>query len=113
MIGIWLALLMIGPEAAAPTGCSPPRPIGGEWVFDSDYPEEARRAGISGAVGIMLQIDNRGCPTGCEVTASSGYRILDEKTCMLMMTRARFRPTLDENWKPIATTWKRTVYWRL
>ncbi len=90
-----------------------PVPLGnpGNWVVSDDYPTKALREELGGAVGFRLDIDEMGIPTKCTVTQSSGYEILNTKTCMLLMERARFRPALDTNGKPIANYYVNRVRW--
>jgi protein TonB len=81
-----------------------PQPIGDtDFIKASDYPEEARRLGIEGAVKVRLVIDERG-----QVIARSlaGPRLghgLDE----LALRKARllrFKPGLDRDGRPVTTS---------
>lgn len=58
----------------------------------NDYPSSAmsrKEQGIS-AVRLVVGIDGR--PRNCGVVESSGSRALDEKTCDIHLTRARYEP---------------------
>lgn len=80
------------------------------WVEDSDYPAEARRQRMGGEVKFSLVISKQGCPIKCNIVRSSGHKLLDEKTCELMMQRARFHPEgTPEN--PVETTIIKSMHW--
>jgi TonB family protein len=65
-----------------------------------DYPRQALRQGWQGTVVTELTVGTNGFPTACRVTKSSGYKILDDRTCELLMTRAKFIPAKDEQGNP-------------
>jgi protein TonB len=56
------------------------------------YPKRALAAGEQGLVGFTIRLDKAGHPTNCEVTYSSGHRMLDEETCQLMLIHGVFDP---------------------
>ena len=84
-------------------GDVPPRRIGGR-IKDSDYPLEAGEQGVSGTVGVRFVVDEQGRVPRCQITRSSGSRLLDETTCRLIMQRYRFRPGHDARGRPFAST---------
>ncbi|HYW16708.1 MAG TPA: energy transducer TonB [Allosphingosinicella sp.] len=63
---------------------------------DQDYPPAALRTGQQGAVGYTLDVGANGRVTGRTVTQSSGSATLDDTTCRLLRSRARFTPALDD-----------------
>jgi TonB family protein len=65
-----------------------------------DYPPEALRQRWQGTVVTELTVATNGFPKACRVTKSSGYKILDDKTCELLITRAKFLPAKDEQGNP-------------
>jgi len=83
------------------------------WATNSDYPAEARRKAMQGDVEFELQVSEKGCGISCAVTKSSGWPLLDEETCRLMVERARFNPARDKDGKPIPATWKSAFHWQL
>ncbi|HWK36194.1 energy transducer TonB [Sphingomonas sp.] len=99
MISTALILLLVQAQAA-----HPPVPEGspGAWFNNFDYPPEARRAGVSGRVGIELDVAADGSVSGCRITQSSGSVDLDETTCRVASKRARFKPARDANGEPVA-----------
>ena len=59
------------------------------------YPPRALAAREQGLVGFTIRLDKAGQPTNCEVTHSSGHRLLDEETCALMLIHGVFKPVKD------------------
>ena len=82
-------------------GDTPPRQIKGR-LKNSDYPAAAGEAGVSGTVSVRYVVETDGRVSACEITRSSGSRILDETTCRLIRERFRFRPSLDAQGRPVA-----------
>lgn len=81
-------------------GGEPPRKIGGR-MRDSDYPKGLGVEGIQGRVSVRYLVDEMGRVADCEVTASSGSKILDDTTCRLISERFRFRPSRDGRGRPV------------
>jgi len=108
LTGLFL-LAMALQDSAPDCRAGPPR----TWVTNADYPKEARQKGMEGDVEFELEVSVKGCVTACKVTRSSGWPILDTRTCELMQERARFNPSVDKNGVPVAATWKDVFSWRL
>lgn len=85
----------------------------GSWVTSDDYPPRALRDEREGAVGFRLSVGVDGLPSGCEVTASSGDADLDNKTCQLLMERARFTPARDESGRKVASSYSNRIRWQI
>jgi protein TonB len=83
------------------------------WVTTEDYPPGALRDGVSGVVGIIVMVAADGRVQACEVTKSSGNQQLDEATCRIYARRARFRPALDADGKPVAARQADRVRWQV
>ncbi|HEY1604266.1 MAG TPA: energy transducer TonB [Allosphingosinicella sp.] len=77
------------------------------------YPRESLANGEQGIVSYHVRIDSRGRPTECEVTGSSGYRRLDDATCMMLMDRAQFTPSRDERGHVVRSGFDGKVVWRI
>lgn len=92
-----------------------PRPRGkpGLWVTPDDYPASAIRAENKGITRFRLAVDATGKVTGCAVTASSGWPLLDETACARLVRRARFEPATDSTGARAAGHYNGAVNWRL
>ncbi|MEO5973128.1 MAG: energy transducer TonB [Sphingomicrobium sp.] len=83
------------------------------YVSNDDYPQDAIRNGEAGTTGFTLQVGANGRVTNCSVTASSGSRSLDNTTCRLMTSRARFTPATDNYGKPTSDSASGRIRWVL
>lgn len=111
MLSLFLALAQIvitGPPATNP----PPQPA--DYIFSGqDYPTDAVRNHWEGTVLVDVLIGTDGSPKSCAIVKSSGHRLLDDTTCNLIMTRAKFAPPKDksgnpteEHFQPPKVTWR-------
>jgi protein TonB len=82
-------------------------------IQSDDYPENARRHGEEGTVAVNLSIGTNGRVTGCNVTKSSGSRDLDNATCRILSSRARFTPAKNSDGSPKTDTYPQRITWRL
>ncbi|WP_420607588.1 energy transducer TonB [Novosphingopyxis sp.] len=84
-----------------------PMPIGnvGRWVTSSDYPKDLLRKGAQGLVNFRLSIDEKGKVTDCHIQASTRPQGFDDAVCEAISKRARFKPALDAEGKPLASYW--------
>jgi protein TonB len=106
---------------APPTPPPPPRivqPVRARanltsYFSDDDYPPSALRAEEQGTTGFRLTIGPDGRVSGCEVTSSSGSSALDQATCRILRSRARYTPARDQNGNPTSGTDQARVQWRL
>lgn len=77
---------------AQPTGGGPQPATAGPWMTNEDYPGSEMRRGHVGSLSFILDIAASGLPTACKVAVSSGYPVLDQAACAILMKRARFQP---------------------
>ncbi|HJR83550.1 MAG TPA: energy transducer TonB, partial [Sphingomicrobium sp.] len=83
-------------------------------LFSSDdYPSDALRNEDQGTVGVSLSIGTDGRVTACSVTSSSGSRSLDNATCRILRSRARFTPAKLSNGQPTTDRYSQRITWRL
>lgn len=111
-----MLLVMAVLAAQAQDGAKPTTPVKplsspGSWVANDDYPALAVRQGHEGTVGFLLQIDSSGTPTSCSIAQTSGFEELDERTCAILMQRARFSPARDAKEKPMAAAYSSRLSW--
>ncbi|UAK26455.1 energy transducer TonB [Sphingomonas nostoxanthinifaciens] len=83
-------------------GGEPPRHVSGR-IKNADYPHDLVGARIGGTVGVRYRVEVDGRVSDCLVTATSGSAELDALTCRLIQQRFRFRPSLDEDGRPVAS----------
>ena len=77
------------------------------------YPKRALAAGEQGLVGFTIRLDKAGHPTNCEVTHSSGHRLLDEETCQLMLIHGVFKPVKDAQGNKTNQVAEGVVNWKI
>jgi protein TonB len=105
----------VGP-GPAPNPAFPPRRAtarNGNWITDNDYPRRALVDEAEGSVGYRLAIGTDGRVAGCELTRPSGNRSLDDATCRLITSRARFEPATDETGAKVPGTFTGSVRWQI
>ena len=71
-----------------------------------DYPAEAQKSNFEGEVILDLTITKEGRVRDCRVKQSSGYPILDDKTCAIMIERARFTPARNSLGEPVEDVYR-------
>ena len=81
-------------------------------VSEDDYPPSSLRAEEEGVVSVTVQIDATGRVSACNVTASSNFPKLDERTCKIAQSRWRFKPALQEG-KPVEDTISKRIRWQI
>ena len=126
-------ILMMAVHAAAPFGvgtpteATPPNAVAGapaiepararanlaSYISNEDYPASAVKAGEQGTVRFRLDVGSDGRVTHCRVTGSSGSPALDNTTCRLMRSRARFTPARDRSGNPTADVFSSSITWRM
>jgi TonB family protein len=111
------------PVLYVPSPPPPPAPMGmwalraranlNAYFSTDDYPAAALRAYEQGTTGFRLVIGPNGRVTACEVTASSGSAALDQATCRILRSRARYTPARDSRGNPTTGSDFGRVTWRL
>jgi len=95
-----VSLLVLAQAATA----APPPPAQDHVVpifSGNDYPREAAEEGWHGVARADLTISPDGQVTACKIVQSTRHKLLDDYTCKMLMTRARFTPAKDKDGKPI------------
>jgi len=83
-------------------------------IFSTDdYPSSAIRREEQGTVAYRLQINRRGQVNECRIVQSSGSEALDEATCDILRSRARFSPARDSKGQRIADEYFGRIRWEL
>ena len=83
------------------------------YVSDADYPTSAIRAEEQGTTRFRLSVGPDGRVSECTVTGSSGSSALDNATCRILKSRARFTPARDSSGNPTSDTVGSAIKWVL
>jgi protein TonB len=113
MLPFLFALIQIVITGPPPPG-TPPSPSE-HYVFSGyDYPPEAVRNHWEGTVRVDILVGVDGRPKSCSIIKSSGHKLLDDTTCSLIMTRAKFDLDRDKAGNAIESHFRPpSVKWRL
>lgn len=113
----------VAPEPPPPRTMAPmvPRPTGekpiplnpGEWLKLSDYKADWLRADYEGTVSFTLNVSSDGAVTSCALRGGSAPQEVKAATCQLVQQRARFKPAVDNEQKPIPGVYKGSANWSL
>jgi protein TonB len=83
------------------------------YISDADYPASAQRNEEQGTTGFRLTVGPDGRVSNCAITSSSGSSALDQATCRIMRSRARFTPARDNMGNPTNDTVSHRIRWVL
>lgn len=64
------------------------------------YPSKALKENIQGSTAVIVDINEKGVPIGCDIARTSGHSILDEATCKFVMNKLRYMPGTDFHGNP-------------
>jgi TonB family protein len=120
MTGIFFLTALLAGTAAPPAPPAPPvldeaqaRNAQNWQVLFSQYPPRALAARQEGQVGFRVKLDRDGWATECQVTKTSGFGLLDDETCRLIVNRATFKGLRDAHGRRVATVTEGLVDWKL
>jgi protein TonB len=82
-------------------------------VSNDDYPASALAANQEGTTGFRLDVGTDGRVTNCTITESSGSSALDNATCRIMKSRAKFTPAHDSSGNPVPDSTSARITWRI
>lgn len=110
-----LALVMIAQAAAIQSALSAPVPqtFAGNWIRTDDYPQEALKRRMVGAVGTAITVDPDGRIIRCEIEKPSGSALLDTATCDLLSRQAKYSGGRDAVGQASYGVDRGTVRWLL
>jgi TonB family protein len=102
-------------SSITPAVSSAPIPINNplEWVTTDDYPPAALAERRVGTTSFRLTIGPDGTVTDCQITGSSGSEDLDNKTCSLILQRARFKAAKHKTIGAISGNYSSRVRWEI
>jgi hypothetical protein len=83
-------------------------------LFSSDdYPGIAVLNEQTGAVSLVLLIDEQGKVADCTVTQTSGVAALDAQSCAVITERGKFGPAIGHDGRPAKSSWLQRISWAL
>ncbi len=85
----------------------------GGWINPEDYPKPALYNEMTGISAFRLFIDPTGKVSHCQITASSGFEVLDSATCERLIEHGKFTPAQDGKGRAVADTWNSRVLWQM
>ena len=80
-------------------------------IRDDDYPSSALDNNEQGTVSVTLTVGPSGRVTGC--SPSGGPSSLQNATCRLLTSRARFSPAQDGSGNAVTSTFSGRITWRI
>jgi len=83
------------------------------WILSDDYPSKPLRNGETGITRVHLEVGTDGRATDCRVIGSSGNTILDDRSCKLLLKRARFAPAKRKDGTAALAPYFRTIRWQI
>ena len=90
-----------------------PAPTRQGLISADDYPAQAFNHGWQGDVVYDATVGTNGRITACTIVKSSGYAVLDERTCKIVTERARFSPAIDSSGAAVESHYSGHINWRL
>jgi TonB family protein len=86
---------------------------GSFFITEDDYPDKARREGISGPVWYRVAVDASGTVKDCRILQGTWSSDLDSVVCFRVRNRARFEPARDASGNPVKGSYDGFVNWAL
>lgn len=105
-----LAMLQTTPNVPASTNPPVLRNQRGIITLE-DYPNESLNREEFGVVSMLLRVSANGQVTSCAVTESSGFKRLDERSCSLFKSRARFEPAKGSDGLQTTGEYRAAISW--
>jgi TonB family protein len=106
MPGLLISMLASSVVAATPATAEP-------WFEFKDYPMQAFEKSWEGVTKFELLVAQDGSVANCKIVESSGYAILDDKTCFLATKRAKFRPAHGPSGELVYGVYRSQAVWVL
>lgn len=96
------------------TPATPPTPIEPQnWIGAYDYPVAARIAEQEGTATVRFLVGADGRIEVCQVVETSGWKVLDDASCALLVANARFHPARDRSNRPIPALIRQRIVWHI
>ncbi len=113
MIATLFALAAAAGAVSDTAGPAPAQAVNGgrDWVYTSDYPRAALAERRGGVVTVRLTVTRNGEVAQCAIAQSSGFRDLDDVSCMAMTMRGRYVPARNARGRPVESEVLRQIVW--
>lgn len=79
----------------------------------ADYPDISVQNEESGAVGVLLLIDEKGKVADCTVSQTSKIAVLDAQTCFIFLSRAKLEPAVGHDGRPARDALQTRIRWAM
>lgn len=111
MLGVVSVAALVAQASAAVPTTSLPKPLPSTPLVMS-YPPDALRRSQQGRAEVTLTVSEKGKPTRCVITRSSGSNSLDHASCETFM-RLRFDPARNADGDAVKGMYVTHVNWRI
>jgi hypothetical protein len=81
------------------------------WLKPKDFPNSPKSEIESGRLAFRLDISDAGQVTGCKVLYRTKSDIYTDQVCTALVQRAKFKPALDAQGKPVKSFYINRVLW--
>ena len=102
------------PKVVASLASYPTQRGGVVSLFSTDdYPQSAIAKNEQGTTGVRIRVSKEGKVGDCRVIESSGSDTLDQQTCEIFMSRARFQPARTKSGEAVDSIALQRIHWEL
>jgi len=110
MLSFLIAAVQAASSASAVPSPPVPRAPLQNFISPDDYPAGTARFAAK-PVSVKLEVGTDGRISSCLITSSSGAAALDQATCRLLRSRARFEPARDAGGRATSGEVAATIDW--
>ncbi|MFM5885241.1 MAG: energy transducer TonB [Novosphingobium sp.] len=84
-----------------------------QWVTSFDFPNSMLAKGQSALLRFRLIVSTVGTVENCVITKGVGSTEFRELTCALLTKRAKFKPALDNDGRPLKSVFSSSIRWAI
>ena len=88
-----------------------PREKPGYWIQDEDYPLTAALRGEGGMIILRYMVGIDGRARDCTIVKPTASESINRRSCGFLVTRARYRPALGPDGKPVPAPVVMVLHW--
>ena len=116
LLSVLMTVVVSGNDAPEPSAGGRPahamNPLPALFAVE-DYPPEALAQGVQGSTEFRLQLNKAGRVEKCEIERSSGNAALDQATCRVITSRARFYPAINAAGRATPSVFTGMIEWKM